>query len=118
MRIKAVLRRPESVEEPVLEFEGLKVETENLKASFAGNVIKLMPREFSLLSLLIKHPGHLFEADAILSRLWMDNQEASQEALRASVKRLRKALTSSGVTVKTVYGQGYRLQKETQDDSD
>ncbi len=117
MRIKAVLRRPKVMEEPSIEFEGLVLETENTRVSFADKEIKLMPREFSLLSLLIRHPGHLFEGDAILSRLWMDNEEASNEALRASVKRLRKALTGSGVTVKTVYGQGYRLQKDVPSDS-
>ncbi len=112
MRIKAVLRRPKTLEEPKIDFEGLVVETENTRVTFNGQDIKLMPREFSLLSLMIRHPGHLFGTDAILSRLWMDNEEASHEALRASVKRLRKALTGSGITIKTIYGQGYRLQKD------
>ncbi len=113
MRIRAVLRRPKTIEEPRIEYKGLVMETANSRVMFEEREIKLMPREFSLLALLIRHPEHLFGAEAILGRLWMDNDEASQEALRASVKRLRKSLVGTGVTIKTVYGQGYRLQSES-----
>ncbi len=116
MRIKAVMRRPKTMEESVISYGSLTVESENLRARAGDRELKLMPREFALLALLIRHPAHLFGADALLSRLWMDNEEATGEALRASVKRLRKVLEGSGVTVKTVYGQGYRLQLEDSSD--
>ncbi|MBX9691124.1 MAG: response regulator transcription factor, partial [Cyanobacteria bacterium] len=117
MRIKAVLRRPKAMEEAVISFGELTVESENMRARAGSRELRLMPREFALLALLIRHPDHLFGADALLSRLWMDNEEATGEALRASVKRLRKALDGSGVTVKTIYGQGYRLQLEDSEPS-
>lgn len=109
MRLKAVLRRPKDIEEPVIKIGKLTLEPESQSARIDATELKIMPKEFALLCVLARHPDHLFSREALLERLWMDNEEASSEALRASVKRLRNTLKECDVTIKTVYGQGYKL---------
>lgn len=74
-----------------------------------GQPVKLEPQIFSFLLLLIKHKDHIVSRDEIVAQVWGD-KKASDDAIRALVKKLRIALGDNARApkfLKTVPLQGY-----------
>ncbi|MBI5175097.1 MAG: response regulator transcription factor [Candidatus Obscuribacter sp.] len=57
-----------------------------------GVEINLTPIEFALLELFMKHPQQYFSTDSLLTRVWSSQRHASDEAVRSSIKRLRRKI--------------------------
>ena len=75
-----------------------------------GKKIELTAREFQLLEFMMRHPNQVFTADALLLRVWPSDSEATAEALRSTVKRIRKKVDPAGELLRTVHGVGYILE--------
>jgi transcriptional activator of cad operon len=74
-----------------------------------GEPIKLEPQILTFLLLLIKHKDHIVSRDEIVAQVWGD-KKASDDAIRALVKKLRIALGDNARApkfLKTVPLQGY-----------
>jgi len=61
---------------------------------------------------LMRHPNQVFTPEALLNRVWPSESESTTEALRTTMKRLRKKVDDEGVILKTVHGVGYILELE------
>lgn len=90
-RIRALLRRPTSVVTNTINAGGLCLDTARGILSRDGKPIRLQPQDFALMEFLMKHPGQLFTADALMERVWKFDSNVSRDGLRASIKRIRKA---------------------------
>jgi DNA-binding response OmpR family regulator len=77
---------------------------------FAGNPIKLPPKCFKLLELLMSEPGRVFTRADLEKAVWGDEQETS-DTLRSHMHLLRGVLVEAGAydPIETVHGLGYRL---------
>jgi DNA-binding response OmpR family regulator len=79
-----------------------------------GQSVHLLPRDFALLEFLMRHPDEVFPADTLLARVWQFESEASAEGLRASIRRIRKALDGdedlSKSIIENISRVGYRLR--------
>jgi DNA-binding response OmpR family regulator len=73
----------------------------------SGATIGLLPKEFQLLEFLMANPNHVFSAESLLDSVWPSEATATTEALRSTIKRLRKKLDPKAVLIKTVHGVGY-----------
>ena len=51
--------------------------------------------------------------EQLIEHLYNYDKNVSQNAIEVYVHRLRKNIEGSGATVRTVYGQGYTLEKVT-----
>lgn len=112
-RLRAVLRRPASLVENVLRARDIELEPTKYWVKKGGIEIQLLPKEFSLLEFFIRHPNQVFSADALIQRVWLSDTEATGDAIRTCLKRLRKKLDDTDEAnpiIQTVHGVGYRLR--------
>jgi len=71
-RVKAILRRAEPPPEEVLVAPGLEVDTGRHSVTLDGNPILLAPKEFDLLTMLMRNRGRALTRDEILTQVWGD----------------------------------------------
>src|SRR5262249_13708784 len=76
-----------------------------------GEPIKLMPKEIDLMAFLMRHPGQLFSAEALLAKVWHSHSEVSPDVVKVYIMKLRQKLDQKGQPslISTVHGRGYRL---------
>ena len=116
-RIKAVLRRYRTTEQPAhpgatLTLGDLLIDASAHTVQIADRPIELAPREFALLHALAQQPGHVFAAEELLSRVWGDEFYGEPQVLYVHVRRLREKVEadpSQPRRILTVRGVGYKL---------
>jgi two-component system response regulator CssR len=69
--------------------------------------MNLTSKEFDLLLLMIRNPGHAFSREKILTAIWDENYFGSDRVVDDLVRRLRKKMPR--LNLETIYGFGYRL---------
>lgn len=104
-RIRALLRRPQQFNR-TLEAGGLALMPDQLTVARGENEITLRPKEFALLEFLVRHPNQAFTSAMLLERVWNNESEVTEEAVRITIKRLRMKL-GEPCPVRTVHGAGY-----------
>jgi two-component system, OmpR family, alkaline phosphatase synthesis response regulator PhoP len=110
-RIKAVIRRSDSLSETIIEpskikIEGIELNIEKKRLIVDGEREDLTPIEFQLLLILMKNPGRIFGRDQILSNIWRD-VNVTDRTVDVHITRLRKKLGSYGNYLVTRKGYGY-----------
>jgi len=111
-RVRALLRRPSELQGPVLKFGGVELDEARGEVSCLGKPIELRLSERRLLAVLMRRSGSVVAKSTIEDALSEIGRELSANAVEVLVSRLRKALSegSTGVTIETVRGIGYRLR--------
>ncbi len=111
-RIRALLRRIGVIPSNKLSVRNLVLDPVTYKVTRDQNVIELLPREFSLLEFFMRHPDQIFSVEALLDRVWTADKEASADAVRMCIQRLRKKLDRDNESsfIKTVHRVGYVLE--------
>jgi len=111
-RVKAVLRRraPQMTDDPV-EVGGLRVDPITRRVTGNGASIDLGPTEFRLLHFLMANPERVHSRSNVLDKVWGDGVYVEDRTVDVHIRRLRKALESSGheELIQTVRGVGYRF---------
>jgi DNA-binding response OmpR family regulator len=69
-----------------------------------------VPKEFALLEFMMRHPNQIFSGEALLNRVWPAESDATEEALRTTMKRMRKKVDPDNALIKTIHGVGYVLE--------
>jgi len=118
MRVKAIFRRIEFDKATLVETHELEnlslgnliVNQNTKKVTCCDQQIDLTPNEFSLLSYLLKNRDKAVSRDELLENLWGLSSEVETRAADDTVRRLRKKLTKSNVSIDTVWGFGFRLK--------
>lgn len=110
-RVRALLRRPSEMTGSILEHLGVQLDPASCEVKINGKPVHLRPKVYDLLEFLMRHPGQVFTANALLERVWMDDRLASPDTVRTHIKLLRRAFKESKHEdiVETVRGKGYRL---------
>lgn len=116
-RVNAVLRRLS--EEPVtlshiLSFNEGDLVIDNLKYEVkkGGDAVNLTPKEFRILSTLVKHPQKTFTREELVATALGDDFEGFDRTIDTHIKNLRQKIESDPklpVYILTVYGIGYRF---------
>jgi DNA-binding response OmpR family regulator len=70
-------------------------------------VVELSAREFSLLEILMRHPGQVLSHAQLLDRVWGYDFDGSSNVVEVYIGHLRRKIGSS--RIQTVRGAGYRL---------
>jgi len=110
-RIRALLRRPQTVNAKSLQIGDIVLDAKTMKVYKNDEEIHLLPKEFSLLELFLRYPNQVFSGDALLDRVWASESAASVDTVRTYIKTLRKKIDSKGrpSLIRTVHGVGYCL---------
>ena len=115
-RIRAVLRRRDPLSlGQVLQVGQLRMDGATHQVSYQGEVLKLGPMEFKLLSYFMRHPERVHSRSQLLDQVWGDDVYVEERTVDVHIKRLRQALGSGGgggAMLQTVRGAGYRLSAD------
>ena len=112
-RVKALLRRSRpSLINDILEYNNLKLSLSEMIVTFENKPIKLGPKEFKILTLLMERPGHVLSRSTLLDLVWGHGVYVDERTVDVHMSRLRKAIKSvSGDKniIRTVRDGGYGL---------
>jgi len=116
-RINAVMRRLTfERKKKKYEIEGLILDVEGHRVYSDNRIIAMGPTEFKLLKFLMENPERVFSRQQILDHVWGHFIYVEERTVDVHVRRLRKALESTGhqLFIQTVRGAGYRFSVATQ----
>jgi two-component system phosphate regulon response regulator PhoB len=112
-RVKALLRRSRpSLINDILEYNNLKLSLSEMIVTFENKPIKLGPKEFKLLTVLMERPGHVFSRTKLLDLVWGHGVYVEERTIDVHMSRLRKAIKSASGDkniIRTVRDGGYGL---------
>ena len=112
-RVRALLRRRQTGEGPLLRFGDLSLDRGTLEVTRAGRRIELTRREFELLEAFMRRPRQVLSRDDLLARVWGYDFETDTNVVDVYVLYLRRKLEAEGEPrlVHTVRGAGYALRE-------
>ncbi len=113
-RIYALLRRQHNLP-PVLEWGDLSLNSTTFEVSYGDGELTLTPKEFGILELFLRAPAQVRSPGTIIESLWADEDPPHEDVVRTHIKGLRQKLKRAGAPkdlIETVYGLGYRLNKQ------
>ncbi|MES9809346.1 response regulator transcription factor [Streptomyces cinereoruber] len=107
-RVRALRRRSARPLPPLLERDGLRMDTVRRTADRDGRDLDLSPKEFSVLQILLEADGAAVSAEELLERAWDAHADPFTGAVRVCMSKLRAKLGEPGM-IRTVQGVGYVL---------
>jgi two-component system copper resistance phosphate regulon response regulator CusR len=115
-RVRVILRRNESspaTSEPtVYELADLRVDLLKHRATRGPDRLELTPKEFALLSLLLRRRGEVQSRTVLADQVWDMNFESDTNVVEVAIRRLRTKLDDPYPVklLHTVRGVGYVLE--------
>lgn len=115
-RVKAQLRRYTKLNysnhnRNILRLGDLEIDTELHQVKVKEIVIKLTPKEFSILELLVRNKGIVFSIEKIYETVWNENFVVSDTAVLVHITNIRQKIEENPKNpqyIKTVWGVGYK----------
>lgn len=121
MRVKAIFRRIDFEKnmkkqdnydfELELKFGNIIINTKNKIVKNNNKIMDLTPNEFNLLTYLFKNKDRAISREELLNKVWGYDSEVETRAADDTVKRLRKKILDTNVSIETVWGFGFRLKE-------
>ena len=111
-RAQALLRRRAGAPAEVPAGE-LVVDTARQRIALRGQPLDLTPQEYRLLAVLAGQPGRVFSRAQLIEQAFDDPGQVFDRAVDSHVKNLRRKLAAAAPgteRLRSVYGQGYRLE--------
>ena len=125
-RVRSQLRRYEQIlmlkehavasanrEEEIYSIGTLELNSTTKEVRVDNQIVKLRPKEFMILELLMKHAGRVFSAQQIYEAVW--NEEAiNTETVMVHIRKLREKIELDPKHpryLKVVWGIGYKIEK-------
>ena len=106
-RVRARLRSPDQPSAVALSAGGIELDLLSRRARVGQRQIALSAREFSLLEILLRHPGQVMSQAQLLDLVWGYDFDGSSNVVETYVRHLRRKLGTQ--RIQTVRGAGYRL---------
>ncbi len=124
-RVKAIFRRIEFEKKQndkteivnkndEMKFGEIIINQSNKMIICNNGYIDLTPNEYNFLTYMFENQDRAVSREELLNKVWGYNSEIETRAADDTVKRLRKKIISTNVSIETVWGFGFRL-KETQE---
>ena len=115
-RIRTALRHRLRVEadEPIITVDDLVVDLSKRQVSVRDGVVKLTPKEYDLLRVLITHVGKVVTHHRLLEEVWGSSSVRQTHYLRVYMRQLRQKIEPDPARpryIVTEPGVGYRLQE-------
>lgn len=113
-RVKAVLRRkaaaPAPDAEDVLTIMGIVIHPGRHEVTVDGKPVGLTATEFGVLHFLARRPGWVFTRYQIVDAVHGEDYPVTERSVDVQIVGLRKKLGTTGKTIETVRGIGYRFK--------
>lgn len=112
-RVRALSRRSGDDRSSAVEYGDLALYPAERTAARAGRPLALTRREFALLEVLMANRGRVMPKERIFDKMFaFDDEDVGINAVELYVARLRKKLSGSAVSIRTMRGLGYQLYCE------
>ena len=113
-RVKALLRRARpALVNDILQHKDLTLSLSEMTVTYKNKNVKLGPKEFKLLTLLMERPGHVFSRSRLLDQVWGHGVYVEERTVDVHMSRLRKALKTASEDnsdpIRTIRDGGYGL---------
>ena len=110
-RLSVLIRRnnPQSIED-VIEFGGLKIDFSGRNVYVDGVKKELTPKEFELLTYMVKNKGIALSREKLLSNVWGFDFYGDDRTVDAHIKMLRTTLGNYRDYIITLRGYGYKFE--------
>ncbi|MCG3419730.1 MULTISPECIES: response regulator transcription factor [Oceanobacillus] len=109
-RMDALLRRIKPATQ--IEVNGLLWNDDRFELSYKNETIKLTPKEFSMIGVLMKNPERVFSREQLIDLVWGFNSETEGRTVDSHVRNVREKIRQVGFPIdeyfKTVWGIGYK----------
>lgn len=113
LRIKALLRRAQIVNEQKIIIGDVTLDYNSLTVSRKDEVIELPQKEFMLLYKLLSYPGKIFTRIQLMDEIWGSDSQTGWETVTVHINRLRKRFESwNEFEIIAVRGLGYKAVKK------
>ncbi|WP_207736240.1 response regulator transcription factor [Fusibacter ferrireducens] len=111
-RVNALLKRLNTAVESTnyIQFGKLKINKDNYEVYDHEDEIKLSPKEFDLLLLLVENKNAVLTREVILNRVWGYDYYGDYRTVDTHIKKLRKKLPHSSDAIKTIVKIGYKFE--------
>jgi DNA-binding response OmpR family regulator len=106
-RIRARLRNAGQRRSDAIAVGDLVLDLSSRTVAVDGSVIDLSAREFALLEMFARNPGHVLSQVQLLDRVWGYDFDGSSNVVEVYVGHLRRKIGAA--RIQTVRGVGYRL---------
>ncbi|MDE2361175.1 MAG: heavy metal response regulator transcription factor [Hyphomicrobiales bacterium] len=114
-RMKTILRRGPSRQSQMLGIGDLELDLHRHRAVRGGRPLELTPKEFQLLSLLLRRAGEVLSRTLIAEQVWDINFDSDSNVVEVHMRRLRAKVDDpfDGRLIHTVRGVGYVLEQRS-----
>lgn len=110
-RVRALLRRGQCGANPLVVYGALAYDSVGHSVILNGERLELSSREIGVLEILLTRAGRVVSKDQLIEHLYSHAEEVSNNAIEVYVHRVRKKIESAGVTIRTIRGLGYLMDK-------
>lgn len=114
-RIKALLRRMKPATLNRHQVGDLTIDRRTFQVLKGTTELHLLPKEFSILELLMQEPGKVWSVEDIITQTWGPDSEVVPETVRSHIRSIRKKIDqpSGESLIANVHGIGYRFEPLT-----
>ncbi|MBM0743993.1 response regulator [Phormidium sp. CLA17] len=112
-RIRALLRRGRTATPSTVTYGDLQIDCAINEIRYGQQALRLTPKEYGILELLLLHPQRIFSRAVLIDRLWELDESPTESAISSHVKAIRQKLKAAGANqdlIETIYGFGYRFR--------
>ena len=113
-RVKAHLRRGQQTVSPVINLNGLTLNSETCTVTKDGTLLALTPTEYKLLSVFMRSPGRIFTKVQLSEAINGEYFESDENTIMVHISKLRDKIEDNPrkpARLVTIRGLGYRFEK-------
>lgn len=110
-RVRALIRRGQGSAQPEIRLGRLRLDTVGKRAWLDGKALDLTAREWAATEFLASRANRIISKEQFSEALYGWDEEITPNAIEKFISRLRNKLEPAGVTIRTVRGLGYYLEK-------
>ena len=113
-RIRALVRRPQNIDENILIVEDLSLNVGSFQVIRAKKEIKLSSKEYALLEFLMRHPKQILSKEQIMNHVWSYETDILPNTIEVYIRNLRNKIDKGFdyPLIQTVRGFGYKIGKD------
>lgn len=110
-RIRALIRKDQWGNRTVVKHGSLEFDTVARQLSINGELVELSARELATLEILLQRVGKIVTKSQLAEHLSNWEMEVTNNAIEIIIHRLRKKLEKSDLSLRTMRGLGYLVEK-------
>ncbi|MQR88816.1 response regulator [Bacillus megaterium] len=115
-RVKSQIRRykkyNERAESDIIQIGDLEINRSTRLVFVRGQEIRLTPKEFDILELLVRHKGTVMSVGKIYEAVWQEDAFKSDNTVMVHITKIREKIEDNPkkpIYIKTIWGVGYRI---------